>query len=271
MVHWLSSGRRRVALAMAALLLVLAPASRLAAADRPGSKPLTRQLQFSACYVKEDRDRAWQLRFTGDLPRGPGLYAIVYNEAGDAVLQTAIPYGRHTQEKPWIVEVPADGKAQQYVIKFLGQQDNFNGILLPLTDLPYEVYGDSSYSFGYGTAAGQQRMVAFQVSSGAPVHFNGYGDYRILDEAGGIVVESKEKALKTGDPAKKGGAREVEVIVTGLQPGQTYWIDPYGLMYLGVRDTRLYVTFEPGRWFEPKLEWTLQSRPWWKGLVHVEP
>jgi hypothetical protein len=255
---------RRIAWsALACWCVVSVSAAR--GAEFPGA-PLTRQLQMSACYVKETTDRAWKVRITGDLPRGPGIYVIVYDEAGEVVKRDAVPFGTYDVAKPYTLAVPADGKAQQYVIKLLGQQDNLNGMALPLTDLPLEVYGDGSYSLGYGTAAGQKRMVAFQVADEQPLHLQGWsGNYRILDAQGATVFDSAQAMLPEGDPTKKGGPRYVEMIVT-LKPGRTYWFEPYGVMYWARLNGRLFLTFDPPRWFEPKLSWTLDERPWWKGM-----
>lgn len=239
--------------------------------QKPIKEKLTRQLMFSAAYLKQTTDGPWHVRIVGDLPRGPGICMLIYNEAGDFVKRADIPWGKHSDEEPFIVTMPADGKAQQYVIKMLGQQDNFNGIRLPLTNLPYEVYGDHSFAFGNGFRGANQRLVAFQPNAdGKPIHFSGWSDhYRILDAAGYSIADSKDLVLPEGDERKTGGPRNYEMITT-LEPGKTYWIDPYRVMYLGVKHTKLYLTFDPESWFEPNLSWTLESRPWWKGTVNVD-
>lgn len=238
----------------------------------PGNVPLTRQLMMSSVYVKEARDQAWQVRIVGDLPRGPGIHLLVYNETGELLHRESVPFGSFPAERPHIITVPADGKAQQYAIKFLGQQDNLNGIIMPLTNLPYEVYGDSGYMIAPPRTTGQRSLVAFQVTDTNPSpHFDGWrANYRILDSDGHVVADSKDRLLPMGDPAKKGDERHVEMIVTGLTPGKTYWIDPYEIAYINIRSGKLYLTFDPERWFEPRLDWTLQDRPWWKGVVRDE-
>lgn len=243
-----------------------------AAARFPGDTALTRQLMMSAVYVKETSDRAWQVRIVGDLPRGPGIHLLVYNEAGELLHRESVPFGSFTAERPHIINVPSDGKAQQYAIKFLGQQDNLNGIIMPLTNLPYEVYGDSGYMIGPPRAAKQRSLAAFQVTAANPSpHFDGWrGNYRILDADGQIVADAKDKVLPMGDPARKGDERHVEMIVTGLTLGKTYWIEPYAAGYINILNGNLYLTFDPKRWFEPKFDWTLQKRPWWKGVVRDE-
>jgi len=251
-----------------ALISLFAIATPARAEDpKPADSKLTRQLMMAACYVKEDVDRAWQFKLVGRLPRGPGIYIIIYNEAGEVFFRAAVPWGDHTEEKPYIVDVPADGKAQQYVIKFVAQQDNLTGIVLPFTDLPYEVYGDGGFAFGHGATNGLRRIVSFQApSTGDLIWFNGWsGNYRILDEDGNVVADSKDKALPEGDKNKKGDKRQIEMPIT-LPPGKTFWIDPYGVMYLHTSDTKVYVNFEPKRWFEPNLTWSLKDRPWWKGM-----
>lgn len=79
------SGSARTARMASALLGAAALLSAAPPPAPPGvtpANPLTRQLQFSACYVKEDVDRAWQLRLMGRMPDGPGMYVIIYNAAG---------------------------------------------------------------------------------------------------------------------------------------------------------------------------------------------
>jgi hypothetical protein len=236
------------------------------AQERLGDGPLTRLLQMNACYVKEDRDRAWQIRIVGNLPHGPGVYVIVYNEAGDIVHQSSAPYGAHPPEKPYLIEVPEDGKAQQYVIKLLGPQKNLKAISLPLTDLPHEVYGDTYFSFGGNPASGPRRIVGFQPpSNGQPIHFSGYkGDYRILDDTGQIIADSKDKVAVD---SKGRNSQPAVTMVLPLPAGKTFWIEPYQLNSLSLLEGKLYLTFDPQRWFEPKLAWTLDTRPWWKGTV----
>jgi hypothetical protein len=68
------------------------------------------------------------------------------------------------------------------------------------------------------------------------------------------------------DPKGRNNQPEVHMALT-LPPTKTFWIEPYGIMTLGIQDGPLYLNFDPNRWFEPKLTWTLESRPWWKGLI----
>jgi len=251
--------------------VLLCPAIAQCESSQSGNRRLTRQLMFSAVYVKEEVDRPWQLRVTGNLPRGPGLHVLIYNEAGNFLKRADAPWGIHHRNKPFTIDIPADGKAQQYVIKVLGQQDNLNGLQLPLTNLPFEVYGDRSFAFGHGTAGKELRLVSFQPNvDGRPIHFSGWSaHYRILDATGNPFADSKDLKLSDDDTRKKGGPRHYEMIVP-LKPGKTYWIDPYQIMYLKVHGANLYLTFDPMRWFEPNLTWTLESRPWWKGVVNVQ-
>ncbi len=262
--------RSSITVRMAALAVCFCCIARLNAAPQdPTIKPLlTRQLQFQSCYVKEDADLAWKIRLSGNMPDGPGLFVIVYNETGDIVHRAAVPCGEHTAENPYVITIPADGKIQQYVVKLLGQEDNLRNLTLPLTDLSHEVYGDGSwYSFGQGKS-GDRRIVAFQApADGSVMKFSGYkGDYRILDDLGAVVADSKDKVPL--DPNGRNAQPKVKMDLT-LPPGKTFWLEPYGVQYLA-SETNLYLTFNPERWFEPNLAWDLKSRPWWKGLVTNE-
>jgi len=229
--------------------------------------PLTRQLQADGVFVKETTDRRWQIRIAGTIPRQPGCLAVVYNEAGDVILRAPVASGTYADDRPFTINVPADGAAQQYVIKFVGQQDNLTGMIQPLTDLSFEVYGGRRFTFGPGTVPKQRALAAFQVTPDVmPLHLGGWkGDYRLYDARGEIVIDSKDSRLPAGDPRKKWDEREVETLVPNLEPGNIYWFDSYGMGYLDIAIGNLYFTFDPERWFAPSLSWTLADRPWWKG------
>lgn len=226
------------------------------ASGQGGGAPLTRSLMFDTCCVRETQDQAWRIRIVGVLPRGPGLFAMVFDQEGRRVLAAEIPFGTHTEAKPFTLTVPADGAAQEYVIKLVGQQDNFTGIRLPITDLPFEVYRGRYFAIGYPTAPGQLRRVAFKLAPGMKFAAQGHGGgFRILDDRGEVVADS----VKDG-PKERGALFE-----PALQPGVTYWIDPPAIFYLGTRDP-LCLTFDPDRWFAPSGKLDIDKLRWWKGL-----
>jgi hypothetical protein len=230
-----------------------------------GEVGLTRRLKFSTCYVREKVDGVWHMRVVGSVPRPPGLFVIVFNEAGEIVRRGEIPTGAYTQEKPFLLDVPADGKAQQYVIKLVGQQDNYEGVELPMTDLPGEVYGDNNFALLYRLDRPDlHRQVAFQVPEGGEkfqVRAGG-SHVRILDEKREVVADSRKDGSKGTDGSTM-------LLSAQLRAGRIYWLDfdVGNALYFGVTPGPVRVTFDPDRWFEPRLEWELEKRPWWKGVA----
>lgn len=233
--------------------------------------PLARRLTINALYVREAQDQAWHIRIMNGMPVLPGGYVVVYNESGDIAYHGEIPAGAHSPEAPFVVTVPADGAAQQYVVKLLsskgvGGWNRYNGPM-PMTDLPFEVYA------GYGGWGAEQtfqggkftivtdardreaKRIAFKVNPGVTnLTFAGAADMRILDEAGVIVAEKGTNAA---------------LVLTAPQSGRVYWVDPgSGNMFetAAKGPEKLYLTFDPDRWFSPSITWDLDSRPWWKGL-----
>jgi hypothetical protein len=214
---------------------------------------LSRHLVMAASFVRETQDQEWRLRITGRLPTPPGMYAIVYNEAGDLVCHGAIAAGDYSPETPFTLTVPKDGLAQQYVIKLLGVNANFDAVTLPMTDLPFEVYGgrgDSIFVMPY-PARGQIRRLAFQVNPGASnVLFFGAANMSVLDTNGVVLADTRSDKAELAPKS-----------------GQTYWLDPGNANQITVKGgEKIYFTFDPERWFYPSITWDLESRPWWKGL-----
>lgn len=228
----------------------------MCATGRAADAPLTRSLMFDTCCVKETRDQEWHIRIVGTLPRGPGLFAMVFNEEGKRIVATPVPFGTYTEAKPFVLTVPADGAAQEYVIKLVGQQDNFTGIRLPMTDLPFEVYRGRYFAIGYPTAAGQLRRVAFKLTPEAKFAGRGHGGgFRILDATGTLL----------GDSAKDGPKERGAFYELALKAGETYWIDPPGTFYFETREPTC-LTFDPERWFAPSGKPDIEKLEWWKGL-----
>lgn len=218
--------------------------------------PLVRHLVMNATYVRETRDQAWRLRITGRLPTPPGMYAIIYNERGDLVFQGAIPVGDYSAEAPFVLEIPKDGLAQQYVIKLLGVNQNFDGVALPMTDLPFEVYagrGNGIFVMPY-PKGGEIRRLAFQVNPGVTniTFFGGVRNLRVMDADGVVVADN------TSDDNLK--------LVP--QSGRTYWLDPGNANQIQTPKgtEKVFFTLNPEQWFFPSITWDLDSRPWWKGL-----
>ena len=247
--------RRRfhTALRTVAGLLMVGMGGPVRAQPFSADTALLRHLRMKATYVRETRDQAWHIRAAGTVPTPPGLYVIVYNERGDIVRHGEIPSGTYSTAAPFLLEVPADGIAQQYVIKLLGVNASLHGITLPMTDLPFEVY-EGTFVMPYPVSR-EIRRLAFRANPGMKkVTFTGgVRNMRVLDAKGAVVADNKT----------------VDELNLTPRPGQTYWLDPGNAnQFQNPKGTeKTYLTFDPRRWFFPTIAWDLDSRPWWKGLT----
>jgi len=108
---------------------------------------------------------------------------------------------------------------------------------------------------------------------------------RILDSRGNVVAADSGpgSAPTTVNPkhkndvptpaeiaiakAKKTGA--LNQVVLTPQPGRTYWLDPGNANQFQTPkgSPKVYLSFEPERWFSPTVTWDLDARPWWKGIL----
>lgn len=227
-------------------------------------KPLARTILTHVIYVRKDKDQEWHIRATGNLPCGPGLYAVVFNAQKKVIFHGEIPFGTYSEKKPFLLTVPADGATGDYAIRLVGQQDNIMGLLFPLTDLPHEVCDGTGTALGYAST-GQARLVAFKPLEGQ-THVQatgGRGHFRILKADGSVLADSKTAAMSADSTEKHWRKSDVEVRAP-VMPGQTYWFDPYDLFYFGFKDPA-YLTFDPDRWFAPTF--SLGEDKWWKGIA----
>jgi hypothetical protein len=242
-----------------------------AQATTAGSQ-LVPHLGMNAAYVREARDQAWHIRITDKMPTSPGGYVIVYNERGDIVHHGEIPKGDYSAESPFVLTVPADGAAQQYVIKLLGVPATLGAITLPVSDLPFEVYdgvehhGSKLFSMP-GAGRGEIVRYAFQVKPGvAKMTLVAAGPMRILGPDGAVLAETTP-APTTAPKGQKVAPADVPLDLKALA-GQIYWLDPLKSWKVETpKDSeKLYLTLDPAKWFSPTITWDLDSRPWWKGL-----
>lgn len=250
---------------VAAGLLAMAIPGGASAQTVSTETPLARHLEMDAAYVREVKDQAWHIRVTEEVRTPPGLYVVVYGEKGDIVRHGEIPARPYSAEAPFIMEIPADGAAQQYVIKILAPYQNYAGIHLPLTDLPLEVYrgskGGTTFGIPYGEK-GEIRRWAFQAAPGGErLTMTGAANMCVLDTRGTVVA-----GATTGRAAGK--AKPVGELSLTLTPGQGYWLDPGNARQVQTSKASglLYLSAEPERWFYPAITWDLETRPWWKGL-----
>jgi hypothetical protein len=244
-------------LLLGAGLLMLGMCGRAPAQAISPDTPRVRHLEMGATYVRESRDLAWHIRVTDRVPTPPGLYVVVYDEKGDILKHGEIPAGPYSPEAPFAMEIPADGLAQQYVIKLLGSYQNFSAVRLPMTDLPFEVYegsrGGTTFGVPYG-AGRETRRLAFQVKPGTQkvALTGGVNNMRFLDSQGVAIADNRADGALTMSP----------------KPGQTYWLDPGNARQVQTtkESAKIFLALDPERWFCPTVTWDLESRPWWKGL-----
>ncbi len=248
------------------VLGVWATAAPLLAQNAPPAWPpapdqLVKQMSAGGYYAREDRDQLWHIRISGELPRQPGVLILVLSAEGRLVHRAQIPSGVYPANKPYTIAVKPDGVTGDYLIKIVGHQHNLTGMLLPLTDLPYEVYGGSAFAIGYGGPK-QVRTVALRVpNDDKPVILSGWrANLRVRDQQGRVVVDSKTDLVAEGTPQRYWGSGYFEVHAP-LQVQQTYWLEPYESLYIFFKEPA-YLTFEPRAWFLPDPR--LLELSWWR-------
>lgn len=216
--------------------------------------PPVSQVMADGYYVRETRDQAWQLRIIGEIPSLCGAWILVHDRAGRKVVSRQIPHGAYPEEAPWVAEVPRDGIEGDYVIRIIGHQRDLLGVHVPLTNLPGEVYGGNRFTIGHERG----RRIAFQVdASRREVKVGAYkGHLTVRDATNGIVADTRQHAL----PEAGSEFRFANVVKCAVQAGSTYWIVPEAFYFS--TDERLYLTYDPGRWFLPDA--AIENVKWWQ-------
>lgn len=216
--------------------------------DAAAQSPTDRQLFFEAGYLREPTDRNWSIRIAGLVPSMPGCYLIVHNADGRLLVKRHLPHGNYPAAAPLMIQVPADGITGDYRLIIVGYQDDTLQRQLPLTDLPFEVYGRTYFAARAGSSA-----LLFRVPDGVEAQkVNSYsGGLRIM-EGDTVVTDTR----KDGKPE----GRDFTSTFTP-KPGATYQLVPYGCFYFR-SETGLFLTFDMARWFAPDPR--LEEVKWWQ-------
>lgn len=203
-------------------------------------------------YAREDKDREWHIRVTAPVKPACGIYLLVHDAGGKILLQQAIPEGSYSPAEPFTVTIPADGKTGDCKIIVLGSQMDFQSVLLPLTDLPFEVYGGRCFIFFDNL----NPEPCFQVAPGVTnIVLLPQGNARVLKRDGTVVAElARKNRLDTK------GRRVMDVVVSA---NTTYILEPAS-RYLKC-DPPLFLARSPELWFFP--DPALDKVKWWENAV----
>jgi len=144
--------------------------------------------------------------------------------------------------------------AGDYKIVIVGHQNDLLGIKVPLSDLPYEVYGGTNFSVGHEPGM----RVYFRVPEGvAKQTVGGYkGHVQVLKDAGQVVADTR----KGGYQDKKAYNNLIDFTP---DPKVLYRIERQCFYFRA--NPAIYITFFPNRWFAPSPD--LDAVKWWHSLV----
>lgn len=245
----------RVLLCLAALVFA---ASEFAHAQQA----VAHHIMARNMYVREPNDRAWQLRISGRVPSFAGIYLVVHNAQGKLMYSGHVPQGEYSADNPKVISFPADGMTGDYKINILGQQDDYLGLNLPLSDLPLEVYSATYISLGGNPA----NMPIFKAPPDVKeLAISGVGaPLQIYDEDKNLIIDTKTNGKRiTGadDPLKKRFGSSDIIAVFPVQPEKFYRLSSTA-MYLQTREV-LFFAFERERLFQPDTA-KLDAVKWWE-------
>jgi hypothetical protein len=163
------------------------------------------------------------------------------------VLKRHSPHGTYPPDKPLVIPFAKDGRAGDYRLVITGQQDDMTGLQMPMSTLPYEVYGRTYFAASHDNT---------------PIYFKAPRDVQSLNIAaytGTIRVFQGDKLIVDAQKDGKQDGRDwtVDFPVT---PGETYHIDRKCVYFRST--TGLLFTFDPKTWFEP--DPALDKINWWE-------
>jgi hypothetical protein len=236
-------------------------------------------IMADAIYVREPADGAWSIRLRGQIPSLSGAWLLAFDSAGKVLHSGLVPHGDYPDEKPFILAFPPDGRAGDYAIRLIGRQEDLMGVRLPLTDLPFEVYGGRQFAVSGGKASrvcfkGLDRPKAKASLEDALAVAEGEADAPKADEGGTRVTLGAYKGhLTVRDEAGKTVA-DTRTLLPGTEnevlkysnlttfptaPGATYWLERECLYFSSTN--AFYIAVDPGRWFQPDPRH--ESIKWW--------
>lgn len=225
----------------------------------PGTAP-AQHMMTQGYYVREPTDRAWNIKITGEVPSLPGMYVIVHDTAGKLLAARNIPHGTYPPDKPLILPFPPDGSSGDYKIYFVAQQDDYLGLNLPLSDLPYEVY-----SGGFSSLGQSKELIAFKVSKDITrLGLRAYlGFLQIFDSDKKLIADSRAgiSLMVPGEQNKDFYNTKDHPIEFPVDAERVYWLRA-DTMYFQPRDPTFFA-FDPQRLFEPDIA-KLDAVKWWE-------
>jgi hypothetical protein len=218
-------------------------------------------------YCREEADRDWQVRITGEVTSPAGLYVAVTDVEGKVIARGGVPRGAYPPEKPFRIKVPRDGKTGDYLLSIFGTQRDFGGIFTPYTDLPREVYGKTFFHvIRQGAARSRAYTEAapgglyFQMSPGVEeLTFTQDGvAWRIHSLDGSVIYDVSKDGQTQVNPANK------RTTLTGVfkgEAGKTYILG-HEFFWFYARP-QLFLAVAPQRWFVPDERLRLDPT-WWR-------
>jgi len=202
-------------------------------------------------YAREAADREWHVKIVGEIPSLCGAYLVIHDAKGKSVFHGKVPHGKYPEDKPFVVTVKPDGITGDYKIVLCGNQDDLLGVQVPLTDLPFEVYGGTNFSLGHDADAKPWFKGPPGVSK---IKLGAYkGQLKVLDKNGGVVADTRQsKMVEKYD----------NVVEFPITPGESYQIIRETMYFRCATPNTLFLCFDPARWFRP--DEALDKVKWWE-------
>lgn len=221
---------------------------------------LPNHIMAQGYYLREPTDRAWTLKLTGEVPSMPGMYVIMHDSDGKLMYKAHVPGGPYPADKPFIKHFPADGKTGDYKVVFAGQQNDMLGLDLPLSDLPYEVYGGGWFHIGFSKAP-IAFMPGLGVSKMGMRAFRGY--IRVVDDKEQVVADAHAGInVMVPNESNKNFYNVLDhPIEFPVEAGKVYWLTATNA-YIEPRDA-IFFSYDPTRLFVPD-HVKLDAVKWWE-------
>ena len=227
------------------------------------SKVSTHSIMAYGKYAKESEDCDWSIRITGNVPSLCGAYILLHDVNGKIIHKGKIPHGEYAVDNPFVMDIKKDGVAGDYKIIIIGQQEDHLGINLPLTTLPFEVYGGTNFALGRD----EKSNPAFKVEKEKEVVVGAYkGHLSILDEKNKAIIDTAKESKYAGTAGldKHKAFRYCNYVTLKAEPGKIYFVDDYKTFYFKFKPA-VYLTFEPEKWFNPDVR--LDEVKWWRKVM----
>lgn len=214
-----------------------------------------RHLMVNAYYIRETVDQEWNINISGNTPSLCGIYIIVYDKEGKVIFNGPVPHGEYDKTKPFAIKIPKDGVTGDYKVKIIGNQEDYLGIGLPLSNLQ-EVYYANRMSMGHGKG----NSVIFQTRPNEKeITLFAYKAHLVVkDPKGNMIADTSNEKVVKGTVLSKD--KYDNNVTFKCEPGTDYLLQPMA-MYFGAKNG-FYVCLKPGTWFLPDSK--LEQINWWE-------